>query len=184
MIIRNKGYSLLATAICYGRSVIAKLCARRRRGCWLGNRGGRWLAGAGVPPVAFRRLGLQVTGASRRSARLEFLLAGAPGYGGARRSFLLPGLPGYGAAGRSAAVMSMAVRIVLELGGKNTTVVVQQPMAPAPIPLGTSMAYLPAGCVSITFSSTQYYQCGPNWFRPFFGSNGAYYQVVPAQELI
>jgi hypothetical protein len=59
-------------------------------------------------------------------------------------------------------LMSMAVRIVLELGGKNTTLVVQQPMAPAPIPLGTSTAYLPAGCVSITFSSTQYYQCGPN----------------------
>ena len=62
----------------------------------------------------------------------------------------------------------------------STTVVVQQPMAPAPMPLGTNMTYLPGGCVSITYSSAQYYQCGPNWLRGFFGSNGAYYQVVPA----
>lgn len=56
-----------------------------------------------------------------------------------------------------------------------TVVVVQQPMA-----LGTSLPYLPGGCVNISISSGQYYQCGINWFKPYFGSNGAYYQVVPA----
>jgi hypothetical protein len=62
-----------------------------------------------------------------------------------------------------------------------TTVVVQQPvMAPSAMPLGTTLSYLPGGCVNINISSGQYYECGMNWFRPYFGSNGAYYQVVPA----
>jgi len=61
-----------------------------------------------------------------------------------------------------------------------TTVVIQQPMGTAPIPLGASLSYLPGGCVNVNTSSGQYYQCGTNWFRPYFGNNGAYYQVVPA----
>ena len=61
-----------------------------------------------------------------------------------------------------------------------TTVVVQQPMTPAPLMLGTSLTYLPGGCVNINISSGQYYECGANWFKPYFGSNGVYYQVVPA----
>ena len=61
-----------------------------------------------------------------------------------------------------------------------TTVVIQQPMAPAPLTLGMSMTYLPGNCVNINLSSGQYYECGPNWFKPYFGSNGVYYQVVPA----
>ena len=68
-----------------------------------------------------------------------------------------------------------------------TTVVIQQPWgAPPPPPpsmamqLGTTLSYLPGNCVNINISSGQYYQCGPNWFKPYFGSNGAYYQVVPA----
>ena len=60
-----------------------------------------------------------------------------------------------------------------------TTVVVQQPTGSAPLALGTSLTYLPGGCVSV-YSSTQYYQCGTNWFRIYFGSNGAFYQVVSA----
>ena len=61
-----------------------------------------------------------------------------------------------------------------------TTVVIQQPMAPAPLTLGMSLTYLPGNCVNINLSSGQYYECGPNWFKPYFGSNGVYYQVVPA----
>lgn len=60
------------------------------------------------------------------------------------------------------------------------TVVVQQPMAPAPLTLGMSLTYLPGDCVNRNFSSGQYYECGPNWFKPYFGSNGVYYLVVPA----
>ena len=61
-----------------------------------------------------------------------------------------------------------------------TTVVVQQPMAPAPLTLGMSLTYLPGNCVNMNLSSGQYYECGPNWFKPYFGSNGVYYLVVPA----
>jgi hypothetical protein len=61
-----------------------------------------------------------------------------------------------------------------------TTVVVQQPAAPAPLSLGMSTSYLPGNCVNINLKSGQYYECGPNWFKPYFGSNGVYYQVVPA----
>ena len=61
-----------------------------------------------------------------------------------------------------------------------TTVVVQQPMAPAAMPLGTTLYSLPGGCVNINISAGQYYECGLNWFKPYFGSNGAYYQVVPS----
>jgi hypothetical protein len=53
-------------------------------------------------------------------------------------------------------------------------------MVPAPLMIGMSQAYLPGGCVNISLSSGQYYECGPNWFKPYFGSNGVYYQVVPA----
>jgi hypothetical protein len=65
-----------------------------------------------------------------------------------------------------------------------TTVVVEQP-APAPtasasLPLGTTLNGLPDGCIGNTFNGIQYYQCGGNWFKTFLGSNGAYYQVVPA----
>jgi hypothetical protein len=60
------------------------------------------------------------------------------------------------------------------------TVVIQQPMAPAPLIIGMSMTYLPGNCVNINTSSGQYYECGPNWFKPYFGSNGVYYLVVPA----
>ena len=61
-----------------------------------------------------------------------------------------------------------------------TTVVIQQPMAPPPLTLGMSLTYLPGNCVNINLSSGQYYECGPNWFKPYFGSNGVYYLVVPA----
>ncbi len=61
-----------------------------------------------------------------------------------------------------------------------TTVIVQQPIAPPPLMLGTSLTYLPGNCVNIHISSGQYYECGANWFKPYFGSNGVYYQVVPA----
>ena len=63
-----------------------------------------------------------------------------------------------------------------------TTVVIQQPWAPPPMamPLGTTLYSLPGNCVNINISSGQYYECGMNWFKPYFGSNGAYYQVVPA----
>jgi hypothetical protein len=66
----------------------------------------------------------------------------------------------------------------------SSTVVVQQP-APAPtasaaLPIGTNLDNLPSGCVGSTFNGIQYYQCGGNWVKTLLGSNGAYYQIVPA----
>ena len=29
-------------------------------------------------------------------------------------------------------------------------------------------------------NGTHYYQAGPNWYKPYFGSSGVYYEVVPA----
>ena len=62
-----------------------------------------------------------------------------------------------------------------------TTVVIQQPAGGSPpLPLGTRMSSLPGACVSTPVGTAQYYQCGANWFLAFFGSTGAYYQVVQA----
>jgi hypothetical protein len=41
------------------------------------------------------------------------------------------------------------------------------------------VAALPPGCASMMINNTQYYQCGPTWYQPFFGGNGVYYQIVP-----
>jgi len=107
------------------------------------------------------------------------------GGGGVYRPPVYYGSTGYsGATVAAAGVAGLAVGAMVGAAAASnaapTTVIVQQPMAPAYMPLGTSLSYLPGGCNSININSGQYYQCGPNWFRPFFGSNGAYYQVVPA----
>jgi len=57
----------------------------------------------------------------------------------------------------------------------------QQPMAiTSPLPIGSQLSNLPAGCTNAVVKSVEYYGCGPNWFKPFFGSSGVYYQVVQA----
>ncbi len=63
----------------------------------------------------------------------------------------------------------------------STTVVVEQARAaPAAMPIGAQMTNLPGNCASSSFGGQQYYVCGSNWFKPYFGSGGVYYQVVPA----
>jgi hypothetical protein len=47
------------------------------------------------------------------------------------------------------------------------------------LPIGTSMWTLPNGCNAMTVNDQAYYQCGVNWMKMFFGSEGAYYGVVP-----
>lgn len=62
-----------------------------------------------------------------------------------------------------------------------TTVVVQQP-APtyvAALPIGTQVTVLPGNCGNATLHGVEYYVCGPNWFKPYFGNSSVYYQVVP-----
>ena len=60
------------------------------------------------------------------------------------------------------------------------TVIVEQQYAPSALPpYGTEITALPPGCVSQNVNGTIMYQCGLVWYRPLFGSNGVYYEVVP-----
>ena len=61
-----------------------------------------------------------------------------------------------------------------------TTVVVQQPSYSSQMPYGTQVTVLPGNCGSATVRGVEYYQCGPNWFKPYFGNSSVYYQVVSA----
>lgn len=49
-----------------------------------------------------------------------------------------------------------------------------------PLPIGTALGTLPGGCNAMTVNGQAYYQCGVNWMKPFAGSQGTYYGVVPA----
>jgi hypothetical protein len=46
--------------------------------------------------------------------------------------------------------------------------------------MGTNYAVLPAGAGVATIGGVSYYNVGSSWFRPYYGANGVYYQVVPA----
>ena len=56
--------------------------------------------------------------------------------------------------------------------------------APAPVvvppaaPVGSIYYSLPAGAQSANINGTQYYVLGSTYYRPYFGSNGVYYEVV------
>lgn len=49
----------------------------------------------------------------------------------------------------------------------------------SPLPIGSQLSALPSGCTNAVVKSVEYYGCGPNWFKPVFGSSGVFYQVVP-----
>lgn len=62
-------------------------------------------------------------------------------------------------------------------------------VAPAPVvaapvyipptaPIGSVYYALPTGAQSANINGTQYYVLGSTYYRPYFGSNGVYYQVV------
>jgi hypothetical protein len=210
MNIRNKAYSLLVTALCmtvvstptHARSYSSGSASTSRGGSasWGGGsgsasgyRGGSaaWSNGSGYAHGAYGG-----SAAWSHPPSYGYHPTTLPAYG------YHPPVPAYGyrppvyynnggySSGQVAAagVAGLAVGAMVGAAAASnkappppaTVVVVQQPMAPAPMPLGTSLSYLPGGCVNINISSGQYYQCGINWFRPYFGSNGAYYQVVPA----
>ena len=46
--------------------------------------------------------------------------------------------------------------------------------------MGTNLAVLPAGSMTIDKNGATYYLLGNTWFKPSYGANGVYYQVVPA----
>jgi hypothetical protein len=49
---------------------------------------------------------------------------------------------------------------------------------PAPTPVGSICYSLPAGAKSANINGVQYYVAGPTCYRPQFGPNGVYYEVV------
>jgi hypothetical protein len=44
-----------------------------------------------------------------------------------------------------------------------------------PLPLGTVVSTLPAGCTTKTVSNVEYYQCGGNYYRAVFQGNNLVY---------
>jgi hypothetical protein len=56
-------------------------------------------------------------------------------------------------------------------------------IAPPPVyhglPLGSTVSVLPTGFTSTTIDGIQYYYRDDTWYRPYFGSAGPYYLVVP-----
>jgi hypothetical protein len=61
------------------------------------------------------------------------------------------------------------------------TVVVQQPayVVQGALPVGTQVAAIPSGARRMVVNGNDYYQFGPTWYKPYYGSSGVYYEVVP-----
>jgi hypothetical protein len=56
----------------------------------------------------------------------------------------------------------------------------QQESDPSQMPIGTRVSLLPDNCGNATVEGVEYYLCGPNWFKPYFGNSAVYYKVVAA----
>jgi hypothetical protein len=91
-----------------------------------------------------------------------------------------------------AAVAGFAAGAAVASAAHPTVVVAPQPVVVAPQPvvvapspvytpaIGTSVTVLPPGSQATTIGGVHYYLCNGAWYRPFFGSNGVYYEVVSA----
>ena len=99
---------------------------------------------------------------------------------------------GCGAAAGAAAGLAVGAMAgaAIASASRPATVVVQQP-APVIVqqptyytqgnlPIGTQVAALPPGSASMVVNGVNYYQSGATWYKPYFGSSGVYYEVVPA----
>jgi hypothetical protein len=96
----------------------------------------------------------------------------------------------YGCGAAAGAMVGMAVGAAVATAAQPKAVVVQQPgtvvvQQPAyavqgSLPLGSQLAVLPPGVNNVVVSGVTYYQSGANWYRPYYGSSGVYYEVVPA----
>jgi hypothetical protein len=104
-----------------------------------------------------------------------------------------PPAPCYGCGAAAGAVAGLAIGAMAGAAIANASkpaavyvqpapVIVQQPayVVQGNVPIGTQLAYLPPGSNSMVVNGVNYYQSGPNWYKPYFGSSGVYYQVVPA----
>jgi len=72
-----------------------------------------------------------------------------------------------------------------------TTVVVEQPaqqqqqqvQQPIAYPIGTQLGMLPAGAQGQNIDGAIYYTSQGAWYRPYFGANGVYYEVVAPPQV-
>jgi len=85
-----------------------------------------------------------------------------------------------GVAGLAVGAMAGAAIASSNAAPYSSTVVVQQPSYATQMPYGTQVTVLPGNCGNATVRGVEYYQCGPNWFKPYFGNASVYYQVVQA----
>ena len=90
---------------------------------------------------------------------------------------------GWGAA--DGALAGMAIGAAIGSAAQPSTVVVEAPSTtviqqsyPAAPAYGTQVTTLPEGCTSQNVNGVMAYQHGSTWYRPYFGSNGVYYEVV------
>jgi hypothetical protein len=88
----------------------------------------------------------------------------------------------------AAGVAGLAVGAAIANANKPTVVVapvypgyyVPPPVVVVPTaPIGSIYYSVPYGAQSAYINGIQYYVLGATYYRPFFGSNGVYYQVVP-----
>ena len=91
---------------------------------------------------------------------------------------------GWGAA--DDAVAGMAVGAAIDDADQPSTVIVEQPpvvVVQQPTgsisSIGAQVTMLPPGSQGRSVGGTQLYQCGDAWYKPYFGANGVYYEVVP-----
>jgi hypothetical protein len=92
---------------------------------------------------------------------------------------------GWGAGDDALAGMAVGAAIA-SAASQPSTVIVEQPSttvvqqaAPSAPAYGTQVTTLPAGCTAENIHGTMAYRCGSVWYRPYFGSSGVYYEVVP-----
>ena len=94
----------------------------------------------------------------------------------------------YGCGAAAGAVAGMAVGAAVASAYRPPEVVVAAPAVvmaqPAMVmagnlPLGTQVAALPGGSRSMVVNGVNYYQAGATWYKPYYGSSGVYYEVVP-----
>jgi hypothetical protein len=91
---------------------------------------------------------------------------------------------GYGVAAGAITGIAMGAAMA-SANSQPTTVVVEQPatiiqqtVADAPA-YGTQVTSLPAGCQSRNVNGIVAYECNGVWYRPYLGTSGVYYEVLP-----
>ena len=80
-----------------------------------------------------------------------------------------------GAAANTAAARAPAPNVAARAPAPNVAARAPEPNVPV---IGTMVLTLPGGCETSSVNDVQYYKCSGSYYRPIFGNNGVYYQVV------